>query len=40
MSTIECSRVALKALAPIVEALAEAEGLPAHAVAVRERLER
>jgi histidinol dehydrogenase len=40
ISTIECSRAALKALAPTVEAFAEAEGLPAHAVAVRERLEQ
>jgi histidinol dehydrogenase len=40
MSTIECSRAALEALAPVVEAFAEAEQLPAHAQAVRERLER
>jgi histidinol dehydrogenase len=40
ISTIECSRAALAALAPVVEAFAEAEDLPAHAQAVRERLER
>lgn len=40
ISTIECSRSALQALAPVVEAFAEAEELPAHAEAVRERLER
>lgn len=40
VSTIECPRAALTKLAPIVEALAEAEHLPAHARTVRERLER
>ncbi len=40
VSTIECSRAALEKLAPIVEELAEAEQLPAHARAVRARLER
>jgi histidinol dehydrogenase len=39
-STIECSRTALGKLAPLVEELAEAEGLPAHARAVRMRLKR
>jgi histidinol dehydrogenase len=38
-STIECSRAALGELAPLVEELAEAEGLPAHARAVRLRLK-
>jgi histidinol dehydrogenase len=40
VSTVECSRLALARLAPVVEALAEAEELPAHARAVRARLER
>jgi len=40
VSTIECSRAALRKLAPLVEELAEAEQLPAHARAVRARLER
>jgi len=40
ISTIECSREALSTLAPVVEAFAEAEHLPAHGRAVRERLER
>lgn len=40
VSTIECSKAALEKLAPLVEELAEAERLPAHARAVRARLER
>ncbi len=40
ISTIECSRDTLEKLAPVVEAFAEAEQLPAHAEAVRKRLER
>jgi len=40
ISTIECSRAALDKLAPLVEELADAEQLPAHARAVRVRLER
>ncbi len=39
MSVVETSRRALKALAPAVEALTAAEGLEAHARAVRVRLE-
>lgn len=35
---VECSRKGLEALAPTVEAIAEAEGLSAHAEAVRVRL--
>jgi len=40
VSTVECSRAALGKLAPIVEELAEAEGLPAHARAVQMRVKR
>jgi histidinol dehydrogenase len=40
ISTIECSRAALTALAPVVDAFAEAEQLPAHSQTVRERLGR
>ncbi|MBN1916533.1 MAG: histidinol dehydrogenase [Verrucomicrobia bacterium] len=40
VSTIECTRAALAKLAPVVEAFADAEHLPAHARAVRERFKR
>ena len=40
VGTIECSRAALGKLAPLVEELAEAEGLPAHARAVQVRVKR